>query len=51
MVVSVVWYDINCKFAGYFFRWAAKHPILAELLLGFPTIKFPLPCFHRYSHK
>ena len=49
----VVWYDINCKFRGYFMRWAAGFPALLAALSqvpeGFPS--FPLPCFHRYSHR
>ena len=48
----VVWYDINCRFSTYFLRWAAQwtasHPWLAATLR---LLKFPLPCFHRYSHR
>ena len=50
MNIVVVWYDINCKFSIYFLRWAASHPLLG-LLLGTRRLKFPLPCFHRYSHR
>ena len=50
--VLFVWYDINCRFCAYFLHWATKHPALqAALALVTGGIKFPLPCFHRYSHR
>lgn len=50
--VLVVWYDINCKFAAYFLRWAASQPALRAVLSRLPSkLCFPLPCFHRYSHR
>ena len=50
--VLVVWYDINCKFAAYFLRWAAQHPMLWAALSGLPfPMRFPLPIFHRYCHR
>ena len=49
MPILVVWYDINCKFAAYFLRWAASQPTLLAVLEAQPPVSFPLPCFHRYS--
>jgi len=50
--VLVVWYDINCKFAAYFLRWATSQPALMAVLGRLPSkMCFPLPCFHRYSHR
>lgn len=48
--ILVVWYDINCKFGGYFMRWAQYFARLASLLHTLQT-KFPLPGFHKYCHK
>ena len=49
----MVWYDINCKFAGYFWRWAQRYgPLLSVLrALPFGRTQHPVPCFHRYSHR
>lgn len=51
--VLVVWYDINCKFAIYFLRWVARFEQLQSKLASLPGGRplFPLPCFHRYSHR
>lgn len=46
MPVLFVWYDINCRFAAYFWQWASKYHVLFSLLLRVAT-KFPLPIFHR----
>jgi hypothetical protein len=48
--ILVVWYDINCKFGGFFMRWAQLFAHLAGLLRSLQT-KFPLPGFHKYCHK
>ena len=48
--ILVFWYDINCKFGGFFLRWALGLGRLASLLRTLQT-KFPLPGFHRYCHK
>ena len=50
MPVLVVWYDINCRFSVYFLQWTAKHAVLLALLARLPVL-FPLPCFHRCSHR
>lgn len=49
--ILVVWYDINCRFGPWFKRWAQSQPLLQAILLAAATILFPLPCFHRYSHR
>lgn len=50
--ILVVWYDINCKFAAYFLRWAETHQTLLAVFSRLPTkLRFPLPCFHTYSHR
>lgn len=46
--VLFFWYDINCKFGGYFKRWAQAYGQVQEALRG---LRFPLPCFHRYCHR
>ncbi|PSC71951.1 Tcr1 transposon ORF2 [Micractinium conductrix] len=48
-LVAVVWYDINCKFGRWFLRWAAAVDALCTLVER-AAVRFPLPCFHRYSH-
>lgn len=51
--ILVVWYDINCKFGGYFARWAKGIAELQSALSRLPggLPRFPLPVFHRYSHR
>ena len=50
MSVLVVWYDINCKFAAYFLRWAEAHPALMAVLNKLPSkLRFPRPVFPRYT--
>ena len=51
--ILVVWYDINCKFGAWFKRWAQGFPPLLTTLSRLPggSPSFPLPCFHRYSHR
>ncbi len=49
--ILVVWYDINCRFGPWFKRWAAGQPLLQAMLVAVATLLFPLPCFHRYSHR
>lgn len=49
-VVAVVWYDINCKFGRWFKCWAAAQNALSAVLER-TAVLFPLPCFHRYSHR
>ena len=46
--VLVVWYDINCRFGTYFKRWASSLLRLTGLV---GRMLFPLPIFHRYSHR
>lgn len=48
--IMVVWYDINCKFGGFFARWAQQFVRFAGLLRALQT-RFPLPCFHKYCHR
>lgn len=48
--VAVVWYDINCKFRRWFMCWAAAQDAL-RAVLDRVSVLFPLPCFHRYSHR
>ena len=48
--ILVVWYDINCRFGVYFLKWAFTQPALAAIEF-LTRLKFPLPCFHRYSHR
>ncbi len=50
IAVLFVWYDINCRFAAYFLQWASKLQPLTQQLQRART-KFPLPTFHRYSHR
>ena len=50
MPVLFVWYDINCRFSGYFLKWASAILALSELLQRVAT-KFALPVFHRYAHR
>jgi hypothetical protein len=52
IAILVVWYDINCKFAGWFKRWSQGYQAVLEALRRFPgSPSFPLPCFHRFSHR
>ena len=55
LVVSVLWYDINCKFGPYLRNWAqALHvagKLSAEQLRAFLSILTPLPPFHSNAHR
>lgn len=50
--ILFVWYDINCKFGPYFLRWAQRYLDLLDVLAALPSkVQFPLPVFHRFSHR
>ena len=51
VAVSVVWYDINCKFGIYFDRLAQASDALRSALAGIPPIRFPLPVWHKFAHR
>ena len=50
LYILVVWYDINCRFGVYFLKWALTEPALSAIEF-LTRLKFPLWCFHRYSHR
>lgn len=47
--VSVLWYDINCKFGAYLKRWAEGLPEPKRQAVM--RILTPLPGFHKYAHR
>ena len=59
VAVTVVWYDINCKFGIYFTRLAQACGALRSALdalghlaaVGRRMLGFPLPPWHKYAHR
>ena len=59
VAVTVVWYDINCKFAIYFTRLVQACAPLCNALnepghlaaVGRRILAFPLPPWHKYAHR
>lgn len=47
--VSVLWYDINCRFGAYMKQWAEQLP--QDMKLALQAICMPLPGWHQYAHR
>ena len=51
IVVTFLWYDINCRFKSRWPKWLANLEFMGyNVLDAVWSMRFPLPPFHKYAH-